>query len=112
MTVDEGPAAMKTGSHGDGSDSDAAVMSTDQLMHRLLAAEHDAFTSQCRYMSTLSPANAGTCQQFHQPLQVHVNTVVVLLTHQHPANFMCRVSIRSISVLSPEIVWVECLQND
>ena len=62
MTVDEGPAAVKTGSHGDCSDSDAAVMSTDQLMHRLLAAEHDAFTSQCRYMSTLSPATAGTCQ--------------------------------------------------
>jgi len=31
VTVDEGPAAMKTGSDGDCSDSDAAVMSTDRL---------------------------------------------------------------------------------
>ena len=40
MTVDEGPAAMKTGSDGDCSDSDAAVMSTD----RLSAVEQYAFT--------------------------------------------------------------------
>jgi len=100
VTVDEGPAAVKTGSHGDGSDSDAAVMSTDLLMHRLLAAEHDAFTSQCRYMSTISPATAGTCQHCHSATDI---------SSQHPANFMCRVSVGSISVLSPEIVWVECL---